>query len=506
VSILDDRTGAATPTRIRLTTAAGATAPLPEQALRMMWGSNDRPVGYDFQPDSSFYVDGSFDVELPPGKYHLKLSKGTEYLEQRHELEVGPGGQLSKTFRLARWAHMAAKGWYSADGHIHLRRSPRENPVILKWVAGEDVNIGALLQMGDVWNYYHSQYAFGRDGVYQLEEGHYFLTSGQEEPRTHELGHTISLAADEFVRNAGEYFHYDEVFDRVHELGGVTGYAHQGVTFHGHRGLTLDVLRNKVDFIEVLQFCVTREPLHLDHYYHFLDLGFKLTAIAGSDFPYCRTGPGSTSRIGEARFYTYLGDDFSFENWRTQLRAGRTFVSSGPIIDLKVNGKIPGDAVDVTPGSRLTITAEALGHKEQVPLQKLEIVAHGKVIKTVAATEPGQTVDRIAAEMELPAERGVWIAARAWGGDQQAAHTTPVYVTVNGAGFHNPETALDYLALNERYLQELEREIAVPKQALTDNAWRNRDGLEARIAETRAVIAELRARFVKAGVSPPKRN
>jgi hypothetical protein len=267
------------------------------------------------------------------------------------------------------------------------------------------------------------------------------------------------------------------------------------VTFHGYRGLTLDVLRGKVDFLELLQFCVPDGPLHLEHYYHFLDLGFKLTATAGSDFPWCGTGPGWNSRIGDARFYTYVGDDFTFDTWRESLRAGHTFVSSGPIVELDVNGRIPGDALDVPKGSRLRIAARALGHAEQVPLERLEIVAHGRVLKSVSADQEGQTRERLTAEIELPVEHGVWIAARGQAGPQQAAHTTPVYVTVDGSGSHNPETALRNLDLNERYLEELEREIAQPGQVLDRHAWRYREGLEARIAETRAAITQLRARF-----------
>lgn len=492
VTIIDDATGEPTPVRVRLTDASGAIAPLPEAAIAIMWGPNDRAVGYGFQPDSSFYVDGVFDVELQPGTYHMSLAKGQEYLSQQHEINIGSGDR-SETFRLKRWINMPERGWYSADGHIHLRRSPRENPLILKWIAAEDIHVGALLQMGDFWTTYFAQYAWGKDGVYQLED--YFLTSGQEEPRTHEIGHTISLAADGFVRAQRSYYYYDEVFDRVHELGGVTGYAHQAVTFHGYRGLTLDVMRNKVDFVELLQFCTSKEPLHLEHYYHFLDLGFKLTATAGSDFPWCGTGPGWNSRIGDSRFYTYLGDDFSFESWRAALHAGHTFVSSGPVIDLRVNDRIPGEELDVAAGSRVTVTATALGHADQVPLRQLEIVAHGKVVATVAPGESGQTTEQLSVELDLPVERGIWIAARAWAGPQQAAHTTPVYVTVNEGGFYNPDTALRYLDLSEGYLAELEQEIAQPNQSLNQHAWRFREGLEERIAETRAVIARLREEF-----------
>ena len=75
------------------------------------------------------------------------------------------------------------------------------------------------------------------------------------------------------------------------------------------------------------------------------------------------------------------------------------------------------------------------------------------------------------------------------------AHTTPVYVTTDGSGFHNPDTALDYLALSDRYLDELAAVIVQPNETLDQLAWRYRAGLEDRIAETRDVIARLRAEW-----------
>ena len=83
-------------------------------------------------------------------------------------------------------------------------------------------------------------------------------------------------------------------------------------------------------------------------------------------------------------------------------------------------------------------------------------------------------------------------ALTAWAGPQQAAHTTPVYVTVDEGGFYDPDAALRNLDLSEGYLAELEQEIAQPDQSLNKHAWRFREGFEERIAETRAVIARLR--------------
>ena len=499
VTILDDATGQGTAVRVSLTGPDGSVAPVPEAAIAVQYGRNDHAEGFASQPDGAFYVDGAFELDLEPGTYRLSLSKGNEYLAQEHEIRLGAGDEVSRTYRLERWVDMPKRGWYSADDHIHIRRSPRENPLILKWVAAEDVHVGALLQMGDFWtaNFY-SQYAWGKDGVYQVEDR--FLTSGQEEPRTHALGHTISLGADDLVRFQDQYYHYDQVFDRVRELGGLAGYAHQATSyyFRGYRGMTLDVLRKKVDFVEVLQFCggFTTEPMRNQTYYQFLDLGFKLTATAGSDFPWCGTG-GSNAQIGNARFYTKVDQPFTFERWRASLKAGHTFVSSGPVIDLTVNGRIPGDELDVARGTTLSIVARAEGHPEQVPLRELEIVGHGRVLARVGAGEAGQSAGRLTVELDLPVDHGLWIAARTRAGDLQLAHTTPVYVTVDGGGFHNPKTAAHYLDLNERYLVELEHEMARRTDDVSRQAWRYREGLQKRIDHARGIIQDLRARFPK---------
>ena len=247
---ITDESNNPTPVRVRLTDSNGKTAPLPRGSISVMYGRNDRAEGYGYQPDSSFYIDGNFSIELSPGSYILSLSKGYEYLTQKHVISIKPGKNISMNYQLKRWINMPARGWYSADDHIHIRRSPRENPLILKWVAAEDIHVGALLQMGDFWTTYFAQYAWGKDGNYR--EKNRLLTPGQEEPRTHEVGHTISLAADDFVRFKNEYYLYDHVFDRVHELDGLTGYAHQGMSFHGYRGMTMDILQEKVDFLELL--------------------------------------------------------------------------------------------------------------------------------------------------------------------------------------------------------------------------------------------------------------
>jgi hypothetical protein len=475
--------------------------PIPKQAIAVMWGQDDRAQGYALQPDGAFYVDGTFDVQVQPGRYTLTVSKGFEYVQQSIPLDVSASGGLTRDVTLDRWVDMPARGWYSSDDHIHLRRSPGDDAAIVRWIAAEDIHVGNLLQMGDFWATYFTQYAFGPKGRYH-ELGS-VISPGQEEPRTPEVGHTISLGADQFVRFSADYYSYDRVFDRVHELGGLTGFAHQGMSFHGYRGMVLNTLRGKNDFLELAQFCVPEGPLPLQHYYMFLDLGIRLTALAGSDFPWCGRGPAyglpgeQVAQIGNARFYTHVGGPLSFESWFASLKAGHTFVTTGPMLLLTVNGRMPGDTVDVTPGTRVRVKAEALGHPTQVPLTSLEIVGHGRVLARAA----GRGDARLATELELTVDHGMWIAARAEAGTAQVAHTTPVYVTVNGESFANPDTLGARLEAAETYLRELEGELATPGSRVLYQASRHRAELERQIAEARKALEERRR---APGLSSPR--
>ena len=85
-------------------------------------------------------------------------------------------------------------------------------------------------------------------------------------------------------------------------------------------------------------------------------------------------------------------------------------------------------------------------------------------------------------------DHGIWIAAKCGAGTGQVAHTTPVYVTVNGGGWHNPQTLRQNLAVAESYLKEVEQDLANPGINLDRQATRHRAQLERQIAESRAQL------------------
>jgi hypothetical protein len=115
------------------------------------------------------------------------------------------------------------------------------------------------------------------------------------------------------------------------------------------------------------------------------------------------------------------------------------------------------------------------------------VVGHGKALGHSTASNPANpTVD-----LELPVEHGIWIAARADADPGQVAQTTPVYVTVAGGGFHDPENLASNVATVEGYLKEVEADLAHPGNGADFQAIRHRAQLERQVAEAREKLRAL---------------
>jgi hypothetical protein len=314
------------------------------------------------------------------------------------------------------------------------RLKPEQNELLMTWALAEDVHVVNTLRMGDMDAVFFEQQGFGKDFRYQ--RGDYVLVSGQEDPRMeiHEQGHAIALNIKEPVRDIARYHLYDLVFDAVHAQGGLAGYAHFAwapqyyqVSREGTYATwdaTINVARDKVDFLEIMQFRL----LGLEDYYDFLNLGYKLAAAAGSDLPWGNT-------IGEARMYAYTGRDFSADAWFAAMRAGHTFVTNGPMLMLTVNGAIPGDDLKVSGNAELRIRARAWAPASIGSPKKLEIIAQGQVIRAAESNDPDKQELNI--DLTVKAEASQWITARVSAHNGALAHTSPVYVLVEGKNFRN---------------------------------------------------------------------
>ncbi len=381
------------------------------EGLREIWPHDNR---------WAMVVDGSYRVDVPPGTYDLVLTKGPEYRWVQRSLTVEPGETCREELDLERWTDLPTNGWYSGDAHIHMARDPDADDSILVVANAEDIHVANMLQMGNIGSPYFEQAAFGPEG--RASSGDFHLVSGQEDPRTGRRGHTLHLNVAKPIRDPERYFLYHETFERLRKGGALTGYAHvDSGWFSDDAGLALDVPFGLVDLVEVLQ----AGTLHTDQWYDFLNLGYRLVPVAGSDWPYI-------DMVGSVRNMVHVPGGLTADRWFEGLRAGRTFVTNGPMLTLQVKEAGIGDEVPVTPGSIATVRATAAQSPDLGPIDRLELIVHGEVVATGSVGSDGT------AELEHPlvVEEGCWVAARATGRPGTFAHTAAVYLPVDGGTWH----------------------------------------------------------------------
>jgi hypothetical protein len=112
--------------------------------------------------------------------------------------------------------------------------------------------------------------------------------------------------------------------------------------------------------------------------------------------------------FGALRTYAQMepDDDFGFESFANAVRAGRTFMTSGPMIWLSVDAEKPGSVVSL-PASGGTVEVEARA-AAGFDVGRIELVVNGGV---VASAESGGQ-NEVSLRESVSVDRTSWIAAR----------------------------------------------------------------------------------------------
>lgn len=401
-----------------------------------------------------FHASGQFQITLPPAKYTIEVVKGFEYhpvikavdlnyIELRDRTTV-------ETIVLKRLVDMPAKGWYSGDVHMHPNHREGELYMTMEdcqlLAAGEDIRVANLLISNRQYTTRVFDTEFFRDGAVDPASTDASMMVVQEEFRnTSDMyGHMPLLRINRLVEPffTGERPYWEDyppnysIAKRVQEMGGVVSYAHPasriGVLVGPHlaREFPIDLALGVVNGLDLVSNMDEEAATYL--YYRVLNSGLKCTASAGTDTQMDVTSSNSIS--GGGKVYVKIEPPLTYEKWIDGFKAGRTFVSNGPLLSLLVDGKEPGAEIAINGRTRLNITSEALS---LAPMQSLELVVNGEV---VARAEPSQegTVAKLSHVLEL--DQSAWIAARVRGAghrrvmndSQLYAHTSPVYCHRDG--------------------------------------------------------------------------
>ncbi len=455
--VVDGETKRPTPVRVALRSKEGRYIPPYGHRTEI----NDgwfQDYGADVKlMDTSFaYVDGTFQVELAPGEFYVEMTKGFEHNAVRQRIEIQPG-QREMALEIPRFANLRAKGWVTADTHTHflspttaVLEAQAEGLNLINLLAAQwgdlftnmgDIPYGPLLSADResmVWvgseNRQHILGHIGLEGV----RGQPVLPFSSDGPSESYLGDPVRSSMAEWA-------------DVCRERQGLSVAVH----FPYPTGeIAADIVLGKIDAVEVwpqddpkVHPSVIEEfdSLRYLDWYHYLNCGYRLPAVAGTD------KMGAYMPAGTNRVYAYLGEDeFTFPNFAKAVKSGNTFATSGPLLMFRADGRVPGAQIMMgAGGGTIEVVADAQCF---VPIHRLEVILNGKV---VASREELAGARAIHLAENVRVQGPGWLAARCSSRSgpttnwyfKIAAHTSPVYVDVPGRELFSPEAAAYFLNL-----------------------------------------------------------
>src|SRR5262245_6192124 len=346
-----------------------------------------------------------FVARLPEGRYVLTAERGKEYHPERREVAVGTE-PVRLSVPLRRWIDMAGRGWYSGDTHVH--RTLDELPNVM---LAEDLNLAAPLtdwvREAFVPPVERRAASFRDPGPDPIRvDGTHLIVPRNTEYEIFTVGkerHTLGaffvldhktpldLGAPPVgpvarrARREGALIELDKhnwpwsmalvpvMPVDLYELAnnhlwqadfafrdfGEAPAAYMGVE-KDERGFTE---RGWIEF-------------GFRNYYALLDCGFRLRPTAG-------TASGvHPVPLGFGRVYVRLDSGLDAGAWLRGLDAGRSFVTTGPMLFVTLDGHDPGHCfVPADPAAReYRLRGSAIG---AMPLERIEVVVNGEVARTI---------------------------------------------------------------------------------------------------------------------------
>ena len=371
------------------------------------------------------YVRGTFTTDLPVGDLYVEINKGFEYAPVRTKVAIRPG-QKQLTLSIDRWKDLRSEGWVTADTHVHFI-SPQT-----AWLEGEAEGVNVVNLLASQWGRLFTNVGdlTGKVGV---AENDTIVFVGTEN-RNHMLGHMSMLGTQDlpvFPMCGGgptEAWLGDPDFRCMTEWalenrrkGGVVIRPHY--PYCGYTEDPVPVIAGLVDALEIHGLRGT--DFATQEWYRYLNCGYRVAVAGGTD------KMGAHCPLGWLRTYALIDRNrpFTYDAWATAVRKGRTFATTGPLVDLRVDGKCIGDTIRIpASGATLEVRAKA---ESCWPIGRIELVHNGRV---VAAESERRQANALKLRAKLNVRGPGWIAARCTGHPRHpcshiAAHTSPVYLT-----------------------------------------------------------------------------
>jgi hypothetical protein len=425
------------------------------------WGNRPGKAPYRYL-GRFFYSTGAVEISVPAGHSRIEAWKGLEFAPGVQTIEVAAGQTKSVELLLRKSADVSRFGYFSGDPHFHFpRRTEWDDHILLDLLAAEDLHFGAVQAYNEPMGPYaafmeklDSPQLRGLGAASIRERDGYALLSGQEY-RSTTYGHLLVYLRDGLVYpgksfNADDWPVYGEVAREVRNSGGVTIQAHGGYA----QEVYADAALGTVDALELLQFGIYR-GMGLADWYDMLNTGYRIPITAASDWPACRF-------LGDCRTFVQAKQQPSFADWLRGAARGHSFVSTGPLLLLDIDGQGPGARFHKAGPGPHSVRARIRLRCEVTPVAQAQLIVNGEAVQAWSIPLSHQQGRWFEVEQRLELREPAWIAARTWSTSQSGepdaeAHTNPIYVYVDGRAPYRRDSL-------DTWVKRIEGQISVHRQ------------------------------------------
>jgi len=407
------------------------------------------------------YITGETTISLPLGRVFIEISKGFEVKPIRRVYNVKPGTKHI-TVTLDHVLPWRDHGWVTADTHVHFL-----SPATAQLEgAAEGVNIINLLasQWGELMTNvgdFDGKTTYGTKDA--GGDGEWLVRVGTEN-RQHVLGH-ISLLGYEgrmitpLTTGGPDESAFGDSVDSLMSEWARQCRAQGGLVVMPHFPdprceNAADLINGDIDAVEMCSWGDLYggiDPYSLADWYRFLNCGYFVPAVGGTD------KMAATTPVGAIRTYAKLPDgaELTYSAWMDAIRSGNTFATYGPLMEFSVDGRSPGERIRMrSNGGHVDVVWEVAS--VTVPMTKVELVVNGEIRESTAIS--GRSAR---GEWRVRVESSSWMALLIRGQYPEkpeiiAAHSSPVVIGVGEKPFFAAADAVTILEQIEGALAYLD--------------------------------------------------
>ena len=425
--------------------------------VRGVWPTRDPNFGPHHLASGSgnvvYAAEGRGEVPLPGGRFVVTATHGPEYGIAEHRLKVVAGQGRSVRFTLDR--EVDTMGWVATELHLHAAPSPDSEISLVDRVISllaEGVEIAVATDHNHVSDYSDSVESLRARALLTAIPGIEVTTAHPHWGHFNVYPYPLEAAPPLMEGlSPAELFPLlrkqapDGLIQVNHPRMGEIGYFNQ-TELDLRRGVGGVGYSPDFDAIEIWNGMDIGKgealSRNLADWFALLNLGMRYTATGSSD----------SHRLlyqwaGYPRTYVRVADDrpeaVDAAEISRALRQGRALVTSGPFLEVRINGAGPGELAAAAHGmANVQISVRAAAW---VDVRRVELVVNGRVAKAHSLRDSGRAGERAVIKWDLEVEEDAWMVVVARGERTldvvlpyskgvPAAFTNPVFVDADGDG------------------------------------------------------------------------